>query len=96
MVFLILIDQADVGIVGRSTWKLRGFEHMPIPDDKVRLQTIVDRKLARKIESMAGRLGVGQSRMIYYLLDAALQDEAWIAQAIPGTFAKRVRSALRK
>jgi predicted O-linked N-acetylglucosamine transferase (SPINDLY family) len=69
---------------------------MPIPDSKVRLQTIVDRKLARKIEDMANRMGIGQSRMIYYLLDAALQDEAWAARAIAGTFAKRVRTALRK
>ena len=69
---------------------------MPIPQDKIRLQTIVDRKLARKIEDMASRLGIGQSRMIYYLLDAAVQDEAWVARSITGTFAKRVRTALRK
>ena len=69
---------------------------MPIPDHKVRLQTIVDRKLARKIEDMAARMGIGQSRMIYYLLDAVVQDEAWVARAIAGTFAKRVRTALRK
>jgi hypothetical protein len=69
---------------------------MPIPDDKIRLQTIVDRKLARKIEDMANRMGIGQSRMIYHLLDAAVQDETWVARAITGRFAKRVRIALRK
>lgn len=76
--------------------KLSRFDSMPIPDHKIRLQTIVDRKLARKIEAMATRMGIGQSRMIYYLLDAAVQDEAWVARAIAGTFAKRVRTALRK
>jgi hypothetical protein len=68
---------------------------MSIPVDKIRLQTIVDRGLAREIASMARRMRIGQSRMIYHLLEAALQDKAGVARVVAGTFAKRVRKALR-
>jgi len=67
---------------------------MSIAEENVRVQSVIDRKLAEKITELGDRLGVSQSKMIYLLLEAAVEDQEWIIKAVTGSFARKVYSAL--
>jgi len=67
---------------------------MAIGPDKVRLQTVIDRKLADRIHSLAQRMEVSDSAMVYMLLEAVVANESWIINAVTTEFAKKVGRAL--
>ncbi len=66
---------------------------MAIAEDNVRVQSIIDRKLADKITELGERLGVSQSKMVYYLLEAAVEDEEWIIKTVTSKFAQKIYAA---
>lgn len=67
---------------------------MPVGPDKVRLNTTIDRKLADKIHALAERMKVSDSAMAYMLLEAAVDDEAWIVKAVTSAIGKKIGRAL--
>ena len=69
---------------------------MAISDDKVRLQAVVDRKVARKIELFADRMGLSQSKMMALLLESAVENDEWAIRLVTSNFARRVEAAFGK
>ncbi len=67
---------------------------MAIGDDKVRIQTIVDKKLGAKIDELAQRMRLSQSAMAAMLLEAAVQDNEWIIKVVSSNFARKLKSAV--
>lgn len=52
---------------------------MPLGPDKVRLQTVVDRRLAEQIRDLAKqRMRLSESALVATLLEGAVKDNAWI------------------
>lgn len=51
---------------------------MPLGPDKVRLQTVVDRRLAEQIRDLAKRMKLSESALVATLLEGAVKDNAWI------------------
>ena len=66
---------------------------MPIAEDNERLQTVVRRETAEKIREYAQRMEVSESKMICYLLEAAIEDNDWVIRAATSGFAKRLAKA---
>lgn len=60
----------------------------------VKLQVVVDQALAAKIGELAERMGASQSKMAYWLLEAAVDQNELIIKVVTSRFAKAVRETL--
>ncbi|MEX0701308.1 MAG: hypothetical protein WD069_04370 [Planctomycetales bacterium] len=69
---------------------------MAVSENKVRVQAMVDSGLERKLNELADRMGVSQSQMMYWLLEAAIEDNEWIIGMVTGKFATKMREVLGK
>jgi|CXWL01.1.fsa_nt_gi hypothetical protein len=67
---------------------------MAIPEDKARVQAIIDRKVLDKIDFLAGRMGISQSKMISHLLEGAVQDDEWIIRVVTNKYTKKLLEAI--
>lgn len=67
---------------------------MAIPDDKMRIQAVVDRKLMAKIDDLAGRMGISQSKMVAFLLENAVHDDEWLIRVVTNKFTKAILEAV--
>lgn len=63
---------------------------MAIPDDKIRIQAVIDRQLMEKIDELAARMGLSQSKMVACLLEEAIRDNAWLIRVVTNKFTKAV------
>jgi len=68
---------------------------MAIGEDMVRLQVIVDRETAARIQECADAMGASVSRMSARLLVAAVDDNEWMIKNVFGP-ANRLQKRLRK
>lgn len=62
--------------------------------DTRRLQVTVGTATGAKIEELALRLNVSESKMVELLLDAAIEDNEWIIRAVTSRWAKALREVL--
>ena len=63
-------------------------------DETVKLQVVVELQTAEKIGKLAERMKVSQSKMCKLLLEAAIEDNEWIINAVTSRFVTSVRQAL--
>ena len=63
-------------------------------DETVKLQVVVEQETADKIGKLAERMKVTQSKMCKMLLEAAIEDNEWIINAVTSRFVTAVREAL--
>jgi hypothetical protein len=69
---------------------------MAIPDDKVKIQTVVPKDLAAKIDYFAERFEVSQSKMTALMLESCIEDEGWLLQLMSTNAVKKVFRAFGK
>jgi predicted transcriptional regulator len=55
---------------------------MAIGEDKIRVQVIVDRSTAKRIEELAKVMNTSMSRMAAALLEAGIEDNEWIIKNV--------------
>lgn len=67
---------------------------MAISEDKLRVQSVIDKKLADKINELAERMECSQSKLIYMLLEAVVADEGWMIKLMTTQFGKSVAKRL--
>lgn len=68
---------------------------MAISENKVRLQVVIDRATADKIEELADAMNTSVSRMSAALLEAGIEDNEWVIKNIAGP-ARRVLDSWKR
>jgi len=66
---------------------------MSIPEDKARIQSVVDKKVIKKIDEFAARFEVSQSRMVAIMLEVVVENDEWLIKVVTSKFAKRLYKA---
>jgi metal-responsive CopG/Arc/MetJ family transcriptional regulator len=63
---------------------------MPIADDKARIQAVVSKELVEKIDHLAERFEVSQSKMVSIMLEACLENDEWLMKLMSSAAAKKI------
>ena len=67
---------------------------MAVAEDKVRLQTIVSKKVAEKVDFYAERFEVSQSKMVAMIVESCIEDDAVLLQICSSAAVKKIARAL--
>ena len=69
---------------------------MAIGPDKVRIQVIVDKAVAAKVEDLAARMRWSGSKMASVLLEEAIKDNEFVIRVVTSPFAEGVIDVVRR
>ena len=69
---------------------------MAIGKNKVKMQTVIDKELAEKIDYFAERFDVSQSKMISMILEIAIENDAWLMETMSSSAVKKIISVFGK
>lgn len=64
--------------------------------DAVRVQVTLTAETGAKIKELADRLNLSESKMIQFLLDAAIEDNEYIIKLVTGRFANAIAGVFGK
>lgn len=64
-------------------------------DASIRYQLTVKREIGEKINELASRMNLSQSKMVELLLDAAIEDNEWMIKLVTSRWAKIFADVLK-
>lgn len=64
--------------------------------ETVRVQVTLTAETGQKVRELADRMNVSDSKMIQWLVDAAIEDQEWMIKLVTSRFAKAVAGVFGK